>query len=187
MQEPITTFPLPAENKKSKLPLVIVIVIVALALGWWFFFRQSGANKTEETKITPTETQEPTPTEKPLPDKKTVKIQVLNGTGTPGQAGEAVKLLVDSGYETDNIKTGNADKYDHTTTTISFKEGFDRTADDVKTALKEKFDKIDIESTELDKDSEYDIVVTTGGKIFEEPTTTPSPTSTSTPTPTPTP
>lgn len=202
MQEPITSFPMSAERKKNKLSLIVVIIIVIVAVAGWFYFIKSIANKKEEViKITPTETQKPTLTPEPTIEKKTVKIQVLNGTGTPGQAAEAVKLIKEAGYETDNIKTGNADKFDQETTTISFKKGFDKIVDDIKNALKEKFDEIKIETIELDKDSEFDIIVTTGGKIYKEPTSTPSPTtaiqttttpsptltptSTSTPTPTP--
>ena len=127
---------------------------------------------------------------------------MLNGTGTPGQAGTAVKALEESGYDPDNIKTANAEEFDNTVTTIAAREGFEDIASDINNSLKTVFDKIRIESTQLDADSEFDIIVTTGGKIFEEATptaskdvtpsptteatdTTPTPTLTSTPTPTP--
>ena len=137
----------------------------------------------------------PSPTPLPKIDKKTVKIQVQNGTGTPGQAGIVVKALEDAGYSSDNIKTGNADKFDNSTTSITARDNFEEIVNDIKEVLKSTFDKITVVSPNLDKDSEFDIVVVTGGKIFESvtPTTSVSPTPsltttpTTTPSPTPTP
>ena len=188
MQDPILTYPSqPGSTKKNYTGLIIIIIIAALA-GGWLLSRQS--QKTDQTKVTTTETITPTPTVNPEIDKKSVKIQVLNGTGTPGQAGIAVELLKDAGYSADNIKTANAAEFDNTVTAIAAKDGFDNVAKDVEDALKETFEEVNIDSTPLDKDSEFDIVVTTGGKIFEEatptPTESPTPTTETTTTPTPT-
>ena len=183
MQEPIATYQpaQPGSNKNKSIGIVIIIVIALV--GGFLLFRQS--KKTDQTKVAVTETITPSPTEKLITvDKKSVKIQVLNGTGTPGQAGSAVELLENAGYNPDNIKTGNTEEFDHTTTTIAAKDGFEDVAKDIEKALKESFDEISIDSTALDADSEFDIVVTTGGKIFEEPTSTPGPTSEVTTTPT---
>lgn len=183
-------------SKKKKIVVMIsVVVIIAAFVGGILMIRQ--LKRTDQTKVTVIENKEPSPTEKPKIDKKSVKIQVLNGTGTPGQAGIAVEALKKAGYNPDNIKTANAKDFNNTVTTIAAKDGFDDVASDVKDALKTTFDEIKIDSTHLDKESEFDIVIVTGGKIFEEvtPTTTitptqnptPSPTSTTTtPTPTPT-
>ncbi|MDO9028356.1 MAG: LytR C-terminal domain-containing protein [Candidatus Roizmanbacteria bacterium] len=183
-------------SKKKKIAVMIgIVVIIAALVGGILMIRQP--KRTDQTKVAVVENKEPSPTEKPKIDKKSVKIQVLNGTGTPGQAGIAVEALKKAGYNLDNIKTANAEEFNNTVTTITAKDGFDDVTSDVKDALKTTFDEIKIDSTHLDKDSEFDIVVTTGGKKFEEvtPTTTitptqnptPSPTSTTTtPTPTPT-
>lgn len=178
----------PSGNKSKTWIIVLVIILIAAAVGGYFFLNQ--AKKTDETKTvveekkTPSAT--PTPTKKPI-DKENIKIQVLNGTGTPGQAGEAVKALTAAGYKEENIKTGNAEEYDHTKTTIEAKKGFVDVAEDIKKSLESTFDNIEIDSSELDADSEFDIVLTTGGKIFEESTGTPAPkptTSSTSPTPT---
>jgi len=177
-------------SKKNKITIIVFVVIVAAILGGIFLLRQS--KRMDQTKVTVAENKEPSPTEKPKIDKKSVKIQVLNGTGTPGQAGIAVEVLKKAEYNPDNIKTANADEFNNTITTISVKEGFDDIASDVEETLKTTFDEIKIDSTLLDKDSEFDIVITAGGKKFEEPTATPSqsptpePTTEATTTPTPT-
>src|SRR5437763_8547251 len=55
-----------------------------------------------------------------------LKIQVQNGTGTPGQAGTAVEAIKKAGYNSDNIKTANATNFNNSSTTISAKAGFER-------------------------------------------------------------
>lgn len=169
-------------NKKSKMPIIIGIVLVVVAIaGGIFSYQQS--KKTDQVKPVAVEKKEPSPTEKPKIDKNLVKVQVLNGTGTPGQAGTVIDVLKKAGYNIDNIKTDNAKDYNNTVTTITAKDGFDDVASNVKDALKTTFDEINIDSTYLDKDSEFDIIVTTGGKKFEEATPTPSETLTPSPTP----
>jgi len=177
-------------SKNKKTVIIVFIIIIAAILGGMFLLRQP--KKTEQPKTDLIEKKEPSPTEKSEIDKKSVKIQVLNGTGTPGQAGTAVEDLKKAGYDSDNIKTANAEDFNNTITTITAREGFDDVASDVKDALKTTFNEIKIDSTHLDEDSEFDIVVTTGGKKFEEATPTPSqsptpePTTEATTTPTPT-
>jgi hypothetical protein len=186
--------PIGSRKKNSSKIIAVIIVLALLAVGF-VLFRQS--SKGNQPKVTVVEKQEPTPTPTPQIDKKTVKIQVLNGTGTPGQAASAVDALKNAGYSADNIKTDNAADYNHAVTTIAMKEGFTEIANDVKTALSSAFDNITVDSSPLSSDSEFDVVITTGGKKFEENTPTPSPTSgptntpaetpTITPTPSPTP
>jgi len=189
MADPISFNPnQQGSSKKKKTTVFVVIVIVAAIIGGIFLLRQP--KKTEPPEVTVTVTKGPSPTEKPKIDKTSVKVQVLNGTGTPGQAGTAVEALKKAGYSSDNIKTANAKEFDSTITTITAKDGFDDVANDIKNVLKTTFDEIEIDSTSLNEENEFDIVVTTGGKKFEEATPTPGPTSaeiTSTPTPTSTP
>lgn len=167
-------------SKNKKTVIIVFIIIVAAILGGIFLLRQP--KKTEQSKTDLIEKKESSPTEKPEIDKKSVKIQVLNGTGTPGQAGTVLEDLKKAGYNSDNIKTANAKDFNNTVTTITAKEGFNDVAGDIKDALKTTFDEIKIDSANLDKNSEFDIVVTTGGKKFEE--ATPTPTENPTPSPT---
>ena len=190
-------------NKNNKMAIAVgVVIILAVIIGGTFLLQKT--KKTEPAKIAVVENKQPSPTEKPKIDKKSVKIQVLNGTGTPGQAGTAVEALKKAGYNPDNIKTTNAKDFDNTVTTITVRTGFEDTASDINDVLKSTFSEIKIETTQLDEKSEFDIVIVTGGKKFEEitpttsitnsptpnpttttPTLTPSPTTTPSPTPTP--
>lgn len=175
---------LPSAPKKSKRPLIIASVVILVALGLGFFlFRKSSSNKPAQVAGTTTEAPTPTPTPAPPVDKMTVKIQVLNGTGTPGQATKVAASLKTAGYNPDNIKTGNAPE-NITTSTIAAKAGFESTAADIKTALSADFPDIEVSSTALDASGDFDIVVTTGGTKYVAPTATPTPTGSATPTPT---
>src|SRR3990167_10231835 len=108
MLDPTSSYLNPQRGKKNnKMAIVIgVVIILAVIIGGTFILRQT--KKTEPAKTVIVENKQPSPTEKPKIDKKTVKIQVLNGTGTPGQAGTAVEALKKAGYNSDNIKTTNA-------------------------------------------------------------------------------
>lgn len=178
-----TAFQYPAQQpKKNKiLPTVVVgAVLLAAIIGSYLIIRQP--KKIDETKNIVVETKEPTPTEKPKIEKSSVKIQVVNGTGTPGQAGIVVKALEDAGYSTDNIKTSNAEKFDNSTTSITAKDNYEEIVTDIKDSLKSTFDKITVVSPNLDKASEFDVVIVTGGKVFEAVTPTTSVTSSVSPT-----
>ena len=175
-------------RKNKMLPTIVVgAVLLAAIIGSYLIIKQP--KKVEEEKTVVTETKEPSPTPLPKIDKKTVKIQVQNGTGTPGQAGVVVKALTDAGYAADNIKTGNAEKFDNSTTSITAKDSYDEIVTDIKDSLKSTFEKITVVSPNLGSTNEFDIVIVTGGKIYETATPTVSPTSsvTTTPTLTPTP
>jgi hypothetical protein len=197
IQEQFTTFQpfsfptQPPKKKSNKTPLmIVVIVIIALAIGF-FFLRRSEQNQSEnELTPTPTEAFEELPIEEPSPtvNKNELKIQILNGTGKPGQAAQALTLLKDADFNDSNITTGNAKNYSTQPTTIKIKKGLDSYATEIKNQLQKNFDEVKIDSNYLDAIEDYDIVITTGGKKYEEPTATPAPTSTtSTPSPTLTP
>lgn len=166
-------------SKKKKIAVMIVVVLILAALvGGILMLRQP-----EKTKVAVVENKEPSPTEKPKIDKKSVKIQVLNGTGTPGQAGIAVADLVKAGYNPDNIKTDNAKDFNNTVTTLTARVGFEAIASDVSSALKTTFSEVTIETTPFDEKSGFDVIVVTGGKKSEvTPTTTVAPTQNPTPT-----
>jgi hypothetical protein len=170
----------PARTRKNNLPIVIgAVIAIVVLVGGFIMFRQS--KKTVPPKVVVVN-KEPSPTQMPKIDKSTVKIQVQNGTGTPGQAGTAVDALKKAGYNSDNIQTANAKDFTSTVTTITARTGFEGTANDIKTSLKGVFTDINIDPAKLDTTSTFDIVIVTGGKKFEEPTPTKSavsPTSTS--------
>lgn len=175
MEETIAPYQNP-QFKKSKVSGTVWVVLFAVAvilIGGFVLSRQQ-KKQPEAKKDVNVEKKEPSPTAKPKIEKSSVKIQVVNGTGTPGQAGIVVKALESAGYSADNIKTSNAEKFDNVTTTITARADFDEIANDVKSVLKSTFEEITIDSSNLNTDSEFDIVVITGGKLFEVVSATPS-------------
>lgn len=68
----------------------------------------TAAKTTPATKATPT------------PAKTALSISVLNGSGTPGAAGQTASALKSAGYT--NITTGNASAYTYTGITIHVKD-----------------------------------------------------------------
>src|SRR3989338_8520477 len=136
-----TAFSYSSQPKKNKMFPTVVVVVVLLTAIIASYLIINKPKKTEEKKeAVVVEKKEPSPTPLPKIDKKTVKIQVQNGTGTPGQAGIVVKALVDAGYSTDNIKTGNAEEFNNTTTTIAARADFEEIISNIEDALKSTFD-----------------------------------------------
>lgn len=190
------------KNQGFSPTLLVVIIILILVIGTLLIIGQT--KKTQEIKKSSSqekivEKKEDilTPTEKPKIDKNTLKIKIINGTGTPGEAGKVASLLTNEGFVKENIKTENADEFNQTITLIKVKEKYQDTAKEIEKVISSFFEKIKIDSSFLDDTDDYDIIITTGGKIYSSPTPiqekkqNPTPTSTLTPTltntPTPTP
>lgn len=112
-------------NKKSSVKQIVIAIVLLLVVvggvvgaGSWLIQYQKGLKNPPESALIKTE---PTfapdkiisPTGVPL-SKEKIKIRILNGSETVGEAGEVKKLLEDDGYKT--IETDNYDKtIDHTT------------------------------------------------------------------------
>ncbi len=175
-------FTAPAPKKNRTGLIITVIVVLLLALGGYYFFKMQ--TKKAQLKPTPTPTFTPTeaPTETPTStpsgtltpsatasptirpttgavSKATeLNVQILNGSGTVGAAGEVRDHLTSEGYK--NIDTGNADNFDYTNITINIKESRKDFLTDIEDALKDKYT---IGSTgTLSADSNYDVVITVG-------------------------
>ncbi|MDO8610451.1 MAG: LytR C-terminal domain-containing protein [bacterium] len=171
----------------SKKIIIAIIVILILLIGSIFIFRQTN-NKNTQTQVPVAESPQPSPTEKPVIDKKTVKIQVQNGTGVAGQAAKVVDALK-TDYSQDNIKSGNAPDYNHTITTISAKVGLEDIASDIKQKLSSLFTDIQINTLATSDSAEFDVVVITGETPVSTITTSvqsPTPKTSITPTVSPT-
>jgi len=187
MEETIAPYQNP-QFKKSKVNGTVWVVLFAIAvivIGGFVLSRQQ-KKVPEAKKDVVVEKKEPSPTAKPKIEKSSVKIQVVNGTGTPGQAGIVVKALEGTGYSADNIKTANAEKFTTLTTTITARTDFEEIVNDIKDVLKPTFEEVTVDSSNLNTDSEFDIVIVTGGKLFEAITATPSATVTPSSSPSPT-
>ena len=106
----------------------------------------------------PTVAPMPSPTPTPEIKKDTIKVKILNGSGTPGKAGDVKTVLKDKGYQ--DIVTGNADTFDFIVTEIAVKKGSEYIATLVKSELADYAK--DAKITVLGEKEQADIVVTVG-------------------------
>jgi len=162
------------ENEKSgksfgKIFFIILIVLIvgALVAGGAYYYKNGmskvslpGSKSNEDTDVpTPEVTSTPSPSEV---DLTTLNVQILNGSGIPGEAGKVKTLLNDLKFK--KVDTANADKYDYTTTLVSLKKNLsDSVYEKIKGALSKNYILEKSEET-LPEDSEYDIQITVGSK-----------------------
>lgn len=113
-----------------------------------------------KAKPTPTPTPIPLPTATPTPaiKKDTLKVKVLNGSGTPGKAGDVKTVMKEKGYQ--DIVTGNADTFDFKLTEIAVKKGNEHVAASIKAELADYAK--DAKVTTLADKETADVVVTVG-------------------------
>ena len=115
-------------EKGSKLKILVIILVVGVILGiiagGFYYYRSRVSKKVVGPLPTPTpvsSTPTPTPSEviEEL-DLSEYSVSLLNGSGVPGEAGNAEELL--SELEFADIKTGNAESYDYEQTEVSLKK-----------------------------------------------------------------
>lgn len=113
-----------------------------------------------EPTATPTPSPEPTTTPTPTPqlEREELRVKVLNGSGTPGKAGEVRDILRDAGYS--DIVTGNADAFDYEETVIQLKEASEEYFSLLQEDITEYAEVGDFE--ELDEDDAADAVIIIG-------------------------
>ncbi|MFC1600680.1 LytR C-terminal domain-containing protein [Patescibacteria group bacterium] len=162
--------------------IFIALAIIALVLvGVWLFLGRGGTEEIIEQEITPTEFEEaapptPTPTEV---EKGEVSIQILNGSGISGAAGELQEVMEDLDYS--DIEVGNASSQDYETTQVAFSSELpESVVDEITDKLDEIYEDVD---TDTGTD-EYDVEIITGYPKDYSPSPTEEPEATSTPTPT---
>jgi len=118
-------------HKKSSLPGVFLwaigVIGIVVGIGFLIISMSRGSIKMPTIAVKPTPTSVPIPTAVPTPviDRKSLKIQILNGSGTAGVAGTLKALLEEKGYTV--AGTGNAKTYDYKSMEIqvtSDKESF---------------------------------------------------------------
>jgi hypothetical protein len=166
-----------SKKKKIMLFLLIVLLTVALAAGGVYFYNmmatkqkasQSAAKKQSAAQFKAEATA--TPTEEPLGNLADYSVQVLNGSGTPGQAGAVENLLGKAGFT--DVTTGNADEYSYTDTEVTLKKGAPQALyAAIEKALGAKYVVVQ-KADELDPESDYDVQVIVGS---DTPDTTPTP------------
>lgn len=178
MPQPEVGFPQPQDAPKGKSKaikwIVALIGIVIIVAGGAFFILQD-VNNSDGSEVAGTSTGDglttfptPEPSSSPTPEptatpepvnKEDLKIEVLNGTGTPGDAGYLQKKLEDLGYT--NTEAGNADEQDQTTTTITFSRDIPTNiVDELKSSLEGFYEDVTTRTSTLSDG--VDIRITTG-------------------------
>lgn len=101
------------------------------------------------------------PTEK-TQDKKTVSIQIVNGSGITGQASLVKEHLAAIGYT--NVQIGSTNSATTSSTIVAFSKSMNSSfVDEIVTELQTLFTTVNSESTA--SASGYDIFITTGGGV----------------------
>lgn len=177
-EEPMESITPPPAKSNARLIAVIVtvmVVLIGMVVGGFFVYQNAmnEANTAPEVIVNeptsdPLQVVEPVPTIEATDSAATdgevafdvseLAVQVLNGSGIPGAAGEVSSLLEDS--EITDIDTGNADNYDYEETVIQVKSGEDGVYEFILTTLQSDYTVI--QGEDLDDDSEYDVIITVG-------------------------
>lgn len=151
--------------KQSKFAIFVLILLIlaapALAIYFTFFRQQSSTEIKKEEPVSIAEESVAVPTVEVL-QKENLKIQILNGSGTEGEAAVAAQLLRDKGYLED-IATGNADSYDYLETVIQIKEDKVDFFEDLKNDLGIGYVVADNYES-LDTDGEFDAIIVVGSE-----------------------
>lgn len=175
------------DGKPVQIAVTVAVLLVVLLIGWFLSQRLRGPSEGEPTGPAVTETPSPTP----IVSKEDIEIEVLNGTGTAGEAAFLRDELEDLGYT--KIEVGNADASDYEATVVFFSSGFpSELKDELISALEELYTEVDERTGET---GSFDARIITGLRqgvtpkpsptATPKPTATPSPSPTATPTPTP--
>lgn len=109
-------------------------------------------------KVTPTPSSKVTPTNG---TSKSLQVEVLNGSGTPGEAGKAASILKSAGYTI--TSTGNADTFDYQQTVIQIKKSKNALAAQLKKDLSTAYS-VDPTVQTLAESSSADAIVIVGTK-----------------------
>lgn len=78
-----------------------------------------------------------------VPAKDTVIIEVLNGSGTPGLAGQVVEIFRTAGYR--RLTAGNADAFSYDGAVIRFAGDLKGVAEDLQRLLRDRYQKFTLE------------------------------------------
>lgn len=144
-------FPQNPPKPKSKTGLLIFIILgVVLLIGAAIFFIARSGNQAvaspsptsffQVSSPTPLATATSSPSTSPVAsptsaDKSKLTVEVLNGTGVPGEAAYLQGQLKNLGYE--DIKTANASSQSETLTTITFAKSVpDSVQDELEAKMK---------------------------------------------------
>ncbi len=103
---------IPSEKSNRKLFMagLIVVLFIFGVTGWVFYFANRYSEETTQEEITLEEgaTEEPTATPASTQlEREEITLEILNGSGVAGAAGDAAEVFEALGYE--DVEVGNAD------------------------------------------------------------------------------
>ena len=179
ISSPQVSFPQPREPEGKSKSLRIIIAVIGVILivlvgGWFILGNNNGTGTatpspsseglssfpTPETTRTPSPTPSASPSASPKAvDKSAIKVEVLNGTGIPGEAGFLQTELKKLGFT--DITAGNADQQDQTETIVTYSRDLSAdVADELTAKLEELYTTVKTRKATLSGD--FDISITTG-------------------------
>jgi hypothetical protein len=95
-------------------------------------------------------------------DYTKLKLNILNGTGVPGEAGKIATLIKTLKFK--EVKSGNADNFDYTVTTVKVKKDLSgKIFEDINGLISSQYG-AKLADTPLDTTSAYDVVIIVGPK-----------------------
>jgi len=184
--KPVQTPPQPMKKDGGgKRWLILIIVVLLIAAGIYLIVRgitgSSSVQPSPTPSFAPIETPTPSPSSEPV-DKSSVSIDVLNGTGIANEASYLQGKLADLGYT--DIKVGNADSQDNSTTTVTFSSTLGSSVvDEITKELEDIYQDVNVNTSRTQTD--FDVVIVSGLRKGQTPK--PSPTATPEPTESPSP
>lgn len=156
------------ENKKINYFFIIFSILIFVFIFFFIFFfiflknkknrnlSEKNINKKIENKINKNFL---SPTPNIIFDKKQIKIEILNGSGIPGQAQKMADYLKEKGYE--NIKTGNAENYTYEKLNIFIKKDLEKFEEILKNEIEKDYPEASFSNT-LDKEYNFDVKIIIG-------------------------
>ena len=116
-----------ADHKPNLLLIGFIILLIFLAASGWFLYLTGGSVSLPVSSETETPSEEVTPSPSPPTptpvDKSAISLEVLNGSGVSGAAGETSASLEALGYTI--TETGNADASDYEITQVYVAKNFE--------------------------------------------------------------
>ena len=175
------SFPRRKEKKGPKKGLKILVIVIVIFIAGAAYYLLSKPSIDREVEVTPTPAREVSPTPTLVVEeivRGEVAINILNGTGISGAAGDLRDELEGLGYS--SIEVGNTQSQDYESTEVTFGSTVPSAVkDEITDSLNGIYKEVEVSSSSLDG---VDVEIVTGYPKGHTATPTDAPESTATPT-----